>query len=213
MMEDIAEEFARGRVLFIGTTNLDAERPVVWNIGKIAASGAPGALDLIIDVMLASAAIPVAFPPSMIEVEAGGKKYDEMHVDGGVSRQSFLFTFRTDAKALTQHLGAVGQTKVFVIRNAKLAPEWKAVDPKIFPIADRSTASMIRTQGIGDLFREYVGATHFGFDYNLVYIPDSFTATPAPGVEFDAEYMKKLYQQGYDLAKSDYPWLKHPPVQ
>jgi predicted patatin/cPLA2 family phospholipase len=213
MMEDIAEEHARGRVLFIGTTNLDSERPVVWNIGAIAASGAPGALDLIIDVMLASAAIPVAFPPSMFEVQAGGKKYDEMHVDGGVSRQSFLFALHTDGEALMQHLGAVGQTKVFVLRNAKLASAWKPVDRRIFAIADRSTASMIRTQGIGDLYREYVATIHFGFDYNLAFIPDSFTATPAPGTEFEPEYMKKLYQEGYDLARNGYPWTKRPRVR
>jgi predicted patatin/cPLA2 family phospholipase len=212
MMEDIAEEHRRGRILLIGTTNLDAERPVVWNIGKIAASGAPGALDVIRDVMVASTAVPLAFPPMMMEVEANGERYDEMHVDGGVSRQSFLFSFTVDNKALVERLGAAGQTRVYVIRNAKLLPKWKKIDRKVIDIAARSTDSMIRTQGIGDLYREYLGSIVFGFDYNLAYIPDSFDEEPKEGTGFDPEYMNKLYQLGYDLAKGGYPWIKEPKV-
>lgn len=88
-----------------------------------------------------------------------------------------------------ERLGAVGQTRVYVIRNAKLLPKWKKIDRKVIDIAGRSTSSMIRTQGIGDLYREYLGSIVFGFD---------------------PEYMKKLYQLGYDLAKNGYPWIKEP---
>ena len=109
VMKAIAEEYRKGRHLLIGTTNLDATRPVAWNIGEIAASGAPGALDLIHDVMLASASIPIAFPPQIFEVEIDGGLYDEMHVDGGVTRQSFLFSFGLDDKTLAERLGADGQ--------------------------------------------------------------------------------------------------------
>jgi hypothetical protein len=83
MMHAMAAEYRKGRVLMIGTTNIDATRPVMWNIGRIANSGDPCALDLIHDVMLASAAIPFAFPPVTIEVEANGMRCEEMHVDGG----------------------------------------------------------------------------------------------------------------------------------
>jgi predicted acylesterase/phospholipase RssA len=86
----IAAEGARGRSLFVGTTNLDAGRPVVWDITRIAAHGTPAARELIYDVILASTAIPGAFPPVMIQVEAHGLRYDEMHVDGGVTSQLFL---------------------------------------------------------------------------------------------------------------------------
>jgi len=59
MLKEIAGEYAKGRLLFIATTNLDARRPVIWNIGKIAASGNPKALDLVRKILVASAAIPV----------------------------------------------------------------------------------------------------------------------------------------------------------
>ncbi len=93
MMETIAVEFRKGRRLWIATTNLDAGRPVIWNIGAIANSGAPGALELIHKVMLASASVPGAFPPVIIEVEANGNLYDEMHVDGGIISQIFVTPF------------------------------------------------------------------------------------------------------------------------
>ncbi|MFW6027524.1 MAG: patatin-like phospholipase family protein [bacterium] len=81
----LAEAYRDGRMLLIGTTNIDASRPVIWNIGAIAASGAPYSKKLIHDVIQASSAIPAAFPPVLIPVEANGRTYDEMHVDGGAT--------------------------------------------------------------------------------------------------------------------------------
>jgi predicted acylesterase/phospholipase RssA len=91
MVDAIGAEYGKGRLLFLATTNLDAKRPVVWNITKIAASGQPGAVELIQKIMLASASIPGVFPPVMFKVEADGKSYEEMHVDGSASAQVFLY--------------------------------------------------------------------------------------------------------------------------
>src|SRR5262249_719491 len=91
VLDAAAAEYRKGRILVIGTTNLDARRPVIWNIGKIATSGQPGALELVQKILVASAAIPGAFPPVMIDVEVDGKHYQEMHVDGGASTQVFLY--------------------------------------------------------------------------------------------------------------------------
>ena len=96
VIDAIAREFRRGRRLFIGTTNLDAIRPVFWNIGYIAVSGRPDAGDLIRTILLASASIPAVFPPQYIPVEAGGKRYDEIHVDGGAVAQAFLYPLGVD---------------------------------------------------------------------------------------------------------------------
>lgn len=208
LMEAIAEKYSRGYLLFIGTTNLDAGRPVTWDIGAIASSGRPGALDLIRDIMLASAAIPVAFPPVLIDVEAAGQTYDEMHVDGGVSRQSFLFTLSADIDTFTR-LNVAGRARAFIIRNSKMESEWAAVDRNILSIAGRSASSMVRTQGIGDLYREYIGAQKYGFDFNLAYIPSNFDAHADE--PFDQEYMRQLYRAGYEMAVNGFPWEKYPP--
>lgn len=209
VVEKIADEYRQGRLLLVGTTNLDAMRPVTWNIGEIAISGAPGALELIHDVLLASASIPVAFPPVMIGVEAEGQQYDEMHVDGGASRQSFLVNFGVDFNLILDHLQTSGRPSAYVIRNAWLAPKWKEVDPKLMTIAGRTVSSLTRTQGLGDLYREYLSAEEFEFDYNLAYIPDDFEAEMTEG--FDPVYMKKLFDLGFTMAREGYPWSTTPP--
>jgi len=207
-MKAIAVEHHRGRLLYIGTTNLNAGWPVTWDIGAIASSGKPGALDLIHDVMLASASIPVAFPPVLIEVEANGKTYDEIHVDGGVTCLAFLFNLSTDEDAF-RRLNIVGRGQAYVIRNSKLESTWEPVDRKIFSIAERSASSMIRTQGIGDLYREYLGALKYDFDFNLAYIPSDFDASNHE--LFDRAYMRQLYKLGYEMAADGYPWEQSPP--
>lgn len=84
----VAREHRRGRRLYILSTNLDAQRPVIWDLGAIASSGAPNAPDVFRKALLASASIPVGFPAMMFDVEVDGEIYDEMHVDGGVIVES-----------------------------------------------------------------------------------------------------------------------------
>lgn len=208
LMEAIAAEYRRGRILLIGTTNLDAARPVTWNIGAIANSGKPRALELIHDVLLASASIPVIFPPVMIDVEANGRTYDELHADGGVSRQAFVFELSADADVFKE-LEIIGTGRVFLIRNSKLIPEWKTVDRNIFDIAGRSASTMVTSQGLGDLYREYLAARKFDIDFNLAHIPAEFEADNHE--LFDRDYMRSLYKLGYEMAVEDYPWSKAPP--
>ena len=209
VMEAIAAEYKKGRRLWVGTTNLDAKRPVIWNIGLIASSGQPDALELIHKVILASASIPAAFPPVLIEVEADGKRYDELHVDGGTASQVFLYPAGLDWRIVAQKLEVKGTPKVYVIRNSILKPVWETVKPKIMPIAGYSIDSLIRTQGIGDMYLIYLDCQRDGIDYNLAYIPDDFSIKPKE--DFDPVYMGKLYDLAYQLAKNGYPWDKAPP--
>ena len=209
IMKAIAEEHRKGRQLEIGTTNLDAGRPVIWNIGRIAASGHPQALDLIRDLMLASASIPVAFPPVMVEVEANGQVYDELHVDGGGAAQVFLYPVGIDWERVEEKLEAKGRPNVYLIRNSQINPKYMQVEPGLSNIAARTIDSLIRTQGIGDMYRVYLQTKRDGLSYNLAYIPDDFDE-PSKEV-FDMEYMGKLFDYGYRLAREGYPWLKYPP--
>jgi len=110
---------------------------------------------------------------------------------------------------ITEKLEVKGTPKVFLIRNARLEPVRKSLKPRILPIADRAVSSLIRTQGIGDMYRLYFGAKRDGLDYNLSYIPGDFSETPKE--MFDPEYMRKLFDLGYRMAKTGYPWRKAPP--
>lgn len=209
VMAEIAAEYQKGRRLYIGTTNLDAKRSVIWNIGLIAVSGKPDALDLIHNIILASASIPAAFPPVMIEVEADGKRYDEIHVDGGTASQVFLYPVDLDWKLLMERFEVVGTPNAYVIRNSFLKPTWETVHPKIMRIAGVSIDSLIRTQGIGDMYRIYLDCQRDGIEFNLSYISEEFDQPS--NEDFDPVYMGKLFDYGYQLAENGYPWDKAPP--
>ena len=99
--------------------------------------------------------------------------------------------------------------KAYVIRNSRSDIAWRPVDRSLVSIAGRSANSMVHSQGVGDLYREFIGAHKFGFDFNLAYIPGSFTQQPEE--LFDPEYMRKLYKLGFDMAAAGYPWEKMPP--
>jgi len=209
MLEDIVAEHDKGRRLFIGTTNLDAKRSVIWSIGVIAKSGAPNALQLVRDILLASASIPGAFTPVYIEVEANGRRYDEIHVDGGTSSQVFLYPASLDMRWGMRQIGFKGKSRIYVIRNSRIEPDWETVKPKIVPILGNTVDTLIRTQGIGDLYRIYLGAQRDGIDYNLAFIPSDFEEKPKE--TFDPVYMGKLFDLGYQMAQNGYPWEKAPP--
>jgi len=205
----IAREHQRGRRLFIGTANLDAGRGVIWNLGAIAASDHPDKIALVHDVLRASAAIPVAFPPVVFKVEANGKIYDEMHVDGGTASQVFVYPAAVDWRAITEKLRVVGKPQVYVLRNAFLGANASGVKRSILPIATRSIDSLIRTQGVGDLYQIYALCRRDGNDFNLAYIPADFTDEPSEG--FDPVYMRKLYDRWFQMARNGYIWDHAPP--
>ena len=122
MLAAIAKGYDEGRLLLIGSTNLDAQQPVIWNIGAIAKSGHPKALDTIRRVLLASAAVPGAFPPTMFDVTLDGKPYQEMHVDGGAFAQAFLYPAaitRQRRERISQGQQVIPAV-AYIIRNGRL---------------------------------------------------------------------------------------------
>lgn len=193
----------------MATTNLDARQSVIWNMTKIAASDDPRALELFHKIMLASAAIPGAFPPAMIDVEVDGNDYQEMHVDGGAQAQVFVYPPTFKLSDVAQQQGAVRERHLYVIRNARLDPDWSEVERQTLSIAARAISSLIQAQGIGDLYKIYTTAQRDGLDYNLAYIPRSFNAPHKE--DFDSVYMNELFQTGYNLALNGYDWEKVPP--
>ena len=209
MLEEIALEHAKGRILLVATTNMDARRPVIWNMTKIAASSNTKKLQLFQEVLVASAAIPGAFPPTMFDVEVDGRPYQEMHVDGGAFAQVFVYPSSFQLKTRGVELGARRERRLYIIRNSKVMPEWSEVERKTLPIAGRAIASLIQTQGIGDLYRIYAVSQRDDVDFNLAYIPENFNAPHKE--EFDTTYMRTLFDAGYQQALRGYPWAKRPP--
>jgi hypothetical protein len=206
MLDAIAAEYRKGRLLLIGTTDLDAQRPVIWNIGAIASSGRPGALGLVQQILRASAAIPGAFQPVLIDVELDGRKYQELHVDGGAIAQLFLYPPSLD-------LGRVAikrERRAWVIRNARLDPDYAESERRTISIAGRAISTMLASSGRNDVLRIYFVTQRDRVDYNLAYIGRDFDPPPKKG-EFDQAYMRTLYDYGYRQARAGQEWHKTPP--
>ena len=209
MLDAIGREYGRGRLLLIGTVNLDQQRPVIWNIGAIATSGHPGALDLFRSILLASASIPGAFPPVLLDVEFDGRRYQEMHVDGGAATQVFLYPPSVGLGREARRRRFERDRTVWVIRNDRIDPEWETISRGVFSISRRSISTMIHFSGINDIIRIYGTSRRDRIAFNLAYIDDSF-ATPR-AQPFDPAYMRALFEHGRARAASGMPWRSAPP--
>lgn len=212
MLAAMAQAYRDGRLLFIGSTDLDAQQPVIWNVGAIAASGHPRALDTIRRLLLASAAIPAAFPPTMFDVTVDGKAYQEMDVDGGAFVQTFLYPRSVTAQRRIRMANGqpVPPAVAYIIRNGQLAPEWASVDRQTLDIASRAISTMITASGYNDIIRIYNTTQKDGVDFNLAYIGSDFNMKlPAP---FDPGYMRALFNYGYQRALQNNEWSKTPPI-
>lgn len=216
ILEKIAEEHAKGRRLYVGTTNLDAQRFVIWDMGAIATIGTKDALKLFRKIILASAAIPAAFPPVYfnVTVEVGDQKYDEMHVDGGALAQSFflfgvLQGFKDSAKQAGIDRSKI-KVRLYVIRNGFITPVYKEVPDKLSAITERSIDTVINAQGLGDLHRLYLFTEKVGGEFYLAHIPIEFT--PGAKEMFDSTEMNRLFDTGFNEAVNGYPWRREPPM-
>jgi predicted acylesterase/phospholipase RssA len=213
------EYLEKGRVLVVATTNLDIPAAVLWDIGAIAASGSPQSAELIARILLASASIPGVFPPVMIDLEADGEHFQEMNVDGGTMAQVVFYPPSLGATDLI-HAGlpAGGRVRklldsrkrhLYVIRNSRPGADFETVDRSTLTIVNRAIATLISSQGIGDIYQLYLLAQRDGIDFSVAYIPESFTdKSPGP---FDQAYMKKLYRFGRETMLKGTPWNKFPP--
>jgi predicted acylesterase/phospholipase RssA len=208
MVEKIAREYGKGRLLLIATTNLDQGRPVIWNIGAIAESGRPEARELIMKVLLASAAIPGMFPPVMFDVEIDGKPYQEMHVDGGAMAQAFLYPTSLKLRRLSQTVNVSRKRTAYIIRNGRPFKDEENVKRQTLSIAMQAVSTMTASSGLNDTYRIYLTAKRDGIDFNLAFIDDDF-AVPYKEL-FDRGYMQALFDYGYQKGLAGYPWRKRP---
>lgn len=206
LLADVAAQYRAGRRLFVVTTDLDSQRSVVWNMGAIAAHGGEAALDLFRKVLMASTSIPGAFPPVLIDVEAGGKRFAEMHVDGGVGGQFFVAPPALMAATSDYRLPA---TELYIVVDSGLQPDFEVVPRSIEAILAQSVDVAVKNDTRLMLDRAYVVAKRSGAGFNVASIPPSFNV-PSRGT-FDPDYMRALFQTGYDLGNSATPFSTVPP--
>ncbi len=209
LLRRIAAEHRLGRRLLVVTTNLDAQRPVVWDLGTIAASGNPKALELIRNILTASASIPGAFAPTLIEVEANGTRFSELHVDGGATLQVFTIPEAILARGETAKRPLGLPIHFFVVINNRLKPEFEVVEGSTAAVLTRSLASLIKSHARATLVATQEFARDHDIDFNLTYIGDDFPPELTPS--FETDYMRKVFHYGYEKAASGHSWQKQIP--
>ncbi len=210
LLRAVAAEYRKGRLLFVLTTNLDAQRPVVWNLGEIAASGHPNSLELFRKAIMASAAIPGAFPPVPFPVEVDGKRYDELHVDGGTTREVFVQPVNVPLKTFDVLYDKPPIRKLYIIKNGKIAPEQEVVKAKTLDIVSRSISTLIKNQNLGELYRIHRMAQDAGAEFNFIAVPVSFNVRSKQF--FDPVYQSALFEEGRKMGASGIHWMKTPPM-
>lgn len=203
LLAKIAEAHKAGRRLFVATTNLDAQRGVVWNMGAIAAKADEASLKLFRDILAASTAIPGLFPPVMIDVEAGGKKTQEMHADGGLSAQLFV---APESMLNTASTTKIPASALYLIANNRLGPEFQMTDRSMIFVLGHSIAVGVQSMLRMNIDRAYGAAKREGIPFYLSY--------PALGADqqgkgaFDTEFMKGLFENGVTRGKTGEPFVR-----
>lgn len=213
VLDEIAAEHAKGRRLYVASTNMDREEPVVWDLGQIASSKNPGRLELFRSVMVASAAIPSIFPPVLLKVSANGKTYDEMHSDGGVFFQSFFIGSLADLPAMIReaHPDFAGKVvqRLYVIRNGSTSPERKEIVRGLGSISARAIGTLLKVSGINDLYRLYLSTRDDHVEFRYISLPADYVRTTEK--QFDETEMNRQYELGYRLGLNEVPWQTLPP--
>jgi len=213
VLDAIAVEHAKGRRLYVASTNMDREEPVIWDMGAIASSRNPASLELFRSVLVASASIPAIFPPTLVKVNLDGRQYDEMHCDGGVFFQSFFVGAVVDLPALIReaHPGYSGRViqDLYVIRNGSTTPNHKQIPRGLRSISGRAVATMLKVSGINDLYRLFLSTEHDGVGFYYVALPADYVRSTDE--EFNEAEMNRQYQLGYQLGATGIPWRRSPP--
>ncbi|MEL6767958.1 MAG: patatin-like phospholipase family protein [Pseudomonadota bacterium] len=206
----LAAESERGRTLLIGTTNLDAARPVIWNVTNIARTRHPEAITLIRDLIRASSAIPAVFPPVVIpSVAPGGEVFDELHVDGGATQQVMVFSPELSIREIDTALGLKIDRTLYVMVNNALEKVYDPVDLGVLSIAGKAISSLIGGSSTGDLYKIFAITERDGVELRILAVPKSFDLEPREA--FDTTYMRALYDLGRAIGQEGAHWASEPP--
>ena len=214
LMAKVAVEHRRGRRLFVGTVNLDAQEFVVWDMGAIACKGGSDSLNLFRKIFLAANALPMTFPPVYFKVtSASGDIYDEMHVDGGTIRGVFYIDRLTKNMEGAAKISGIDPSKyrpqIYILSNCYMSPTRQRVEKNLVAISIRALDTVVAAENDGDIYRLYAFAKRRDLDFNLAYIPADFK--PHLKELFDKKEMQRLFNRGYDDAVNGYKWHKTPP--
>jgi hypothetical protein len=196
LLSAIAAEHARGRRLLVATTNYDAGRRVVWNMGAIAAKGDASSVKLFRDILLASSAIPGIFSPVGIKVEANGKQFEELHGDGTLTAPFFVVP---ESMLSPGNSSAPPLRELYVIVNSRLAPDFDMPSRVIASVLGRAISVALTSALRAEVALIYVAAERHKIALHMAHVDPTFSF-PMRG-PFDGKYMQALYDVGVAAGK------------
>jgi predicted patatin/cPLA2 family phospholipase len=210
----VAAEHRKGRRLFIGSTNLDANIFTVWDMGVIAESDRPDRLKHYIDIIMASAAFPIAFPPVYIDVEGEDGDYTQMHADGGVRETAFFFDFDS-MEEFRVDLEAAGFSdsdfdyQLYLLINGPISfpgsKTYQPVEGRVTAVADATITSLMTKVTQGSVYRLWVLAMANGADFHISFVPPDYTFFTS-SLTFDPVEGAALFELGYQQALDGTAW-------
>ena len=204
LVNEVASEAKKGRLLLVATTDLDKSETVVWNMGVIAAKGDESARLLFRDVLIASASVPGIFPPVMVPVsDSTGATYDEMHVDGTTTVPFFI---APEAILVAPGLPWEAQGgNIYIVINSELNVLPSSTPVNTLAIFERGFSSALAHTSRTALAQNANFAQKLGMTFHYTAIPsnDGF----AGFLDFDASKMKSLFEYGSRCAANGQLWL------
>ena len=205
VIAQVAEAHRAGRRLYVGTTDLDTKRLVVWDMGAIADSDDPQRVPLFRNVLLASASVPGLLPPVDVDIAVDGRRHTELHVDGSVSAALFLQPAMVGVHPEQESPSARDDVHVYVIVAGQLQLPRRAVQRRLTKVLEESVGGVLQSQLEGDLLKTYLLARFAGADFALTSVPKDL-AFEAGSLAFSPRTMQRLFDTGYDHAATRAGW-------
>ena len=203
MLRAVARASAKGRRLIVATTDLDSQQTVLWDMGAIAARGGPRALELFRKVIAASASVPGVFPPVLIEVHEGERRYDELHVDGGVTTPVFIFPLVAGLRP--RDLAPLRGADVYVIINGKLASAPMKTPINTINVFSRSISAGITSATRAMIVEAQGIARQMDMRLRVTQIPPGFPSSA--DFNFGPRRMRALFSYGERCAARGLLWM------
>jgi hypothetical protein len=197
----VAAEHAKGRRLLVGTTNLDTEQLVVWDMGAIAAKGGVEAQELFTNVLVASASVPGVYAPSMIKVESVGHAFSEMHVDGQTESAFFAIP---QALFLTKPVTPPPfHAHLFIIINGQVESQFAVTHRSTIPILGRTIDAGSKAAIRSEIVSTAQFCQRTGCELSVSSLPATVKDDSS---DFDEVHLESLFAAGEAASVSASGW-------
>jgi hypothetical protein len=210
LLKRVADAHAKGRRLYIGTTNIDTGQQIVWDMGAIASSNRSDKYQRFSDIIYASSAMPIFLPPQYFSVDVEDEQYYQMHVDGGIYSHVFmigLFVNWNEILDFSDDANLDFDVTLYTIANRKYRNR-TAYDP-----VEQSPSSVIsafietETDLLFDrsMYRLYDSCMQKGIKFRMAAVPKEVNYVDV-ATEFNPEKMLKLFSVGYGFGLNGIKW-------